>query len=201
MIERKEKGSAVLHFEKNIMKCWTKQQKQRIVWAMSWSMEKSIVVTVRSEKVSLTSQAINYRRPLLFLFLLWCSTVLSVHLTDRGCAFSLDLCVKVLIKQNLVHQVWLHRAGLCRGLRCPIVVSWNEERETSTTTTKYTHQYNIRIDSGIAGLPCLNIVLHSTHTYFQRFNIVGKNCMSVLDISQYKTRRDNKAQNHFGDTG
>lgn len=79
--------------------------------------------------MSLTRQAVDHRRPLFFLFLLWCGAVLSVHLTDRGGAFSLDLCVKFLIKQNLVHQVRLHGAGLCRGFRGPIVVAWKEEKQ------------------------------------------------------------------------
>lgn len=85
--------------------------------------------------MSLTGQSVDQRRPLFFLFLLWSSAVLSVHLTDRGCAFSLDLGVKFLIKQNLVHQVWLYRARLCRGLRGPIIVAWEEER--ARVTMKY----------------------------------------------------------------
>lgn len=76
------------------------------------------------ETVSLTSQAVDHRRPFLFLIFIWCNTVFSIHFTDRGCAFSLHFSVKFLIKENLVHQVWLHRAGLCRGLRGPIVVAW-----------------------------------------------------------------------------
>lgn len=82
--------------------------------------------------VSLTSQAVDHRRPLVFIFLLWCSAVLSVHLTDGGCAFSLDLRVKLLVEQNLVHQVRLHGAGLCRGLGGPIVVAWNKRGNICT---------------------------------------------------------------------
>lgn len=79
--------------------------------------------------VFLTSEAVNHRRPLFFLLLFWLRAVLSVHLADRSCAFSLDLRVELLVEQNLVHQVWLHGAGLCGRFRGPIVVSWNEERE------------------------------------------------------------------------
>lgn len=72
----------------------------------------------------LTGQAVDHRRLLLFLFFVWRCAVFSVHLTDRGGAFSLDLGVKFLVKENLVDQVWLDGAGLCRGLGGPIVISW-----------------------------------------------------------------------------
>lgn len=73
---------------------------------------------------SLTGQTVDHGRLLLFFFFIWCCTVFSVHLTDRGGAFSLDLGVKFLVKENLVDQVWLDRAGLCRGLGGPVVISW-----------------------------------------------------------------------------
>lgn len=86
----------------------------------------------RSAAASLTGQAVDHRRPLLLVLLLWRGAVLSVHLADGGCAFALDLRVKLLVEQYLVHQVRLHGAGLGRGLRGPVVVAWNEERKTGT---------------------------------------------------------------------
>lgn len=83
----------------------------------------------RSAAASLTGQAVDHRRPLLLVLLLWRGAVLSVHLADGGCAFALDLRVKLLVEQYLVHQVRLHGAGLGRGLRGPVVVAWNEERK------------------------------------------------------------------------
>lgn len=73
---------------------------------------------------TLTGQTVDHRRLLLLLFFVWCCTVFSVHLADRGGALSLDLGVKFLVKENLVDQVWLDRTGLCRGLGGPIVISW-----------------------------------------------------------------------------
>lgn len=93
----------------------------------------------RSAAASLTGQAVDHRRPLLLVLLLWRGAVLSVHLADGGCAFALDLRVKLLVEQNLVHQVRLHGAGLGRGLRGPVVVAWNEERKTGTA--KCTGEY------------------------------------------------------------
>lgn len=74
--------------------------------------------------LTLTGQTVDHRRLLLLLFFVWCCTVFSVHLADRGGALSLDLGVKFLVKENLVDQVWLDRTGLCRGLGGPIVISW-----------------------------------------------------------------------------
>lgn len=73
---------------------------------------------------SLTGQAIDHGRLLLLLLFVWSCAVFSVHLADGGGAFPLDLGVKLLVKENLVHQVWLDRAGLCRGLGGPVVISW-----------------------------------------------------------------------------
>lgn len=96
----------------------------------------------RSAAASLTGQAVDHRRPLLLVLLLWRGAVLSVHLADGGCAFALDLRVKLLVEQYLVHQVRLHGAGLGRGLRGPVVVAWNEERKTRTAkcTFQLTHR-------------------------------------------------------------
>lgn len=72
----------------------------------------------------LTGQTVNHRGLLLFLLFVWSCAVFSVHLADGGCAFSLDLGVEFLVKQNLIHQVWLDRTGLCRGLGGPVIISW-----------------------------------------------------------------------------
>lgn len=72
----------------------------------------------------ITGQTVDHRRLLLFLLFVRGCAVFSVHLTDGGGAFSLDLGVKFLIKEDLVDQVWLDRAGLCRRLGGPIVISW-----------------------------------------------------------------------------
>lgn len=73
--------------------------------------------------LSLTGQAVDHGRPLLLVLLLRCSAVLSIHFADGGGALSLDLGVKLLVKQNLVHQVRLHGAGLRRGFGGPVVVA------------------------------------------------------------------------------
>lgn len=78
--------------------------------------------------LSLTSQAVDQRGPLFFLLFLGCSAVFSIHFTDGGCALSLDLGVKLLVKKDLVNQVRLHGAWLCRGFRGPVVVAWMMKR-------------------------------------------------------------------------
>lgn len=92
---------------------------------------------------SLTGQAVDHWRLLLFLLFIWSCAVFSVHLADGGGAFPLDLGVKLLVKEDLVHQVWLDRAGLCRGLGGPVVISWKMRHKCPSGIIP-THQ------------PCLN---------------------------------------------
>lgn len=82
----------------------------------------------QKENQSLTSQAVDQRGPLFFLFFFGCSAVFSIHFTDGGCALPLDLGVKLLVKKDLVNQVRLHGAWLCRGFRGPVVVAWTMKR-------------------------------------------------------------------------
>lgn len=71
----------------------------------------------------LTCQAVYYRRSLFLVLFLRSCTVLPIHFTDRRSAFALDLGVKLLIEQNLVHKVWLHWTGLCWWLWGAIIIT------------------------------------------------------------------------------
>lgn len=72
---------------------------------------------------SLTSEPIDNGWPLILLFFLRSCAVLSIHFADRRGAFALNLRVKLLVEQNLVYQVRLHWAGLCRGFWGAIIIT------------------------------------------------------------------------------
>ena len=72
---------------------------------------------------SLTGKPVEQRRPVVIIVLLWDSTVFAVHLADRRGALPRDITDKVLIKQHLVYQVWLHQVWLSWRFWGPVVVS------------------------------------------------------------------------------
>lgn len=72
---------------------------------------------------SLTCEPIDNGWPLILLLFFRSCAVLSIHFADRRGAFALNLRVKLLVKQNLVHQVRLHWAGLCRWFGGAIIIA------------------------------------------------------------------------------
>ena len=91
-------------------------------WTFFWE-----VLSCEGEgEVFLTSEAVDQGGPLLvFLFLGGGGAVRPVHFTDGRGAFTLNLRVELVVEQHLVHQIWLHGAGLGRGLGGPIVVTYS----------------------------------------------------------------------------
>ena len=64
---------------------------------------------------------------LVFIFFLFRKrAVHSFHLADRCSPFSLGLCVKFIIKEDLSNWICLERAGLCWRLGSSIEVSWGQ---------------------------------------------------------------------------
>lgn len=106
----------------------------------------------------LTGQAVDHRRLLLLLLLVWSGAVFPVHLADGGGAFPLDLGVKLLVEEDLVHQVRLHRAGLCRGLGGPVVISWKMKHKRPSGIIPQEHAGVLRYqEAGSWAEPASNI--------------------------------------------
>ncbi len=94
---------------------------------------------------SLTCDPIDHGWPLILLLFLRSCAVLFIHFADRRGAFALDFCVKLLVKQNLVHQVRLHWAGLCRRLWSAIVITFEKNKDTVKRKNNLLQNHSLQI--------------------------------------------------------